>query len=239
MEPFAWQCPHCNHHATITDSNYRETKFGLSLENADGPKLLHSFYIVCPNEECKKFTLTSVLFDCKYGFIQGDLKYYDLVVKKRWRLVPNSFAKVFPTYIPESIIQDYEEACSIIEESPKASATLSRRCLQGMIRDFWHVNGTTLYKEIESIKDKIDALTWQSIDATRKIGNIGAHMEKDINLIIEVEPKEAFALIKLIEILIKDWYINKHERELMLKEIVNTGEKKTDKKTDKKKEQKN
>ena len=45
--------------------------------------------------------------------------------------------------------------------------------------------------EIDAIKDKVDPLTWKSIDATRKIGNIGAHMEKDINLIVDVDPKEA------------------------------------------------
>jgi hypothetical protein len=30
-----------------------------------------------------------------------------------------------------------------------------------------------------------------AIDHVRKIGNIGAHMEADINVIVEVEPKEA------------------------------------------------
>jgi hypothetical protein len=54
----------------------------------------------------------------------------------------------------------------------------------------------------------------------RSIGNIGAHMEKDINVIVDVEPTEAAALVKLIEYLIEDWYVNKHEREEHLKEIV-------------------
>lgn len=230
MKPFKWQCPHCNHHTTISEDNYRESEFGLSIENADGPKLLYSWYIVCPNEECNKYTLTSCLFDSKYGFHDGRWQHYDLTEKKRWRLIPNSFAKVFPEYIPKSIINDYEEACSIIENSPKASATLARRCLQGMIRDFWSVQTGTLFKEIEAIKEKVDPLTWQSIDATRKIGNIGAHMEKDINLIIDVNQDEAKALIKLIEILIKDWYINRHERQQMLNNIIDTGDKKTEEK---------
>ena len=54
----------------------------------------------------------------------------------------------------------------------------------------------------------------------RSIGNIGAHMEKDINVIVDVEPTEAAALVKLIEYLIEDWYVNKHEREEHLKGIV-------------------
>jgi hypothetical protein len=59
-----------------------------------------------------------------------------------------------------------------------------------------------------------------AIDAVRKIGNIGAHMEKDINVIVDVEPKEAQLLIGLIELLVKDWYIAKHNRVERLKEIV-------------------
>ncbi|MBI9036928.1 MAG: DUF4145 domain-containing protein [Bacteroidales bacterium] len=228
MKPFKWQCPHCNHHTTITDRNFCENKFGLTIENKEGPKLLYSFFIVCPNNECNKYTLFSKLYDTKYDVIKGSWQHYDLKEIKQWSLVPNSFAKVFPDYVPEAIIKDYEEACSIVNESPKASATLSRRCLQGMIRNFWSIKEATLYKEIEGIKDKVDPLTWQSIDATRKIGNIGAHMEKNINLIIDVETSEAKALINLIEILIKDWYITKNERQTTLEKIIKIGKEKSD-----------
>lgn len=41
-----------------------------------------------------------------------------------------------PEYIPSAIRSDYMEALSIVDASPKASATLSRRCLQGMIHDY-------------------------------------------------------------------------------------------------------
>ncbi len=45
-------------------------------------------------------------------------------------------------------------------------------------------------------------------------------MEKDINLIIDVDPQEAGLLIGLIEMLIKDWYIVRHEREEQLRAVV-------------------
>jgi hypothetical protein len=45
-------------------------------------------------------------------------------------------------------------------------------------------------------------------------------MEKDINLIVDVDPDEAQALIGLIELLIKDWYITRHDRQERLKAIV-------------------
>lgn len=226
MEPFDWQCPFCNHHSTITSSNFHDDQHDMSIKNVTGDKSFYSFFIVCPNKDCRKYTLTAILFNSKYGNYGGHYKHGDLKEINRWNLVPNSSAKVFPDYIPKPIKKDYEEACSIKELSPKASATLSRRCLQGMIRDFWSIKKSRLIDEIEAIKDKVDPLTWDSIEAVRKIGNIGAHMEKDINIIVDVEPNEAELLIHLIEVLIKDWYINKHEREEKLKKLIGISGKK-------------
>ncbi|MBV6787527.1 DUF4145 domain-containing protein [Xanthomonas campestris pv. uppalii] len=138
----------------------------------------------------------------------------------RWQLRPNSSAKVFPNYIPKPIREDYEEACLIRDLSPKAAATLARRCLQGIIRDFWGISKARLVDEINDLKGVIDQATWEAIDAVRSIGNIGAHMERDINLVIEVEPEEAQLLIGLIEVLLKDWYIARHERQAHLQQIV-------------------
>lgn len=220
MKPFSWQCPYCGHHSTITDRNFHSQQHGLSIENAHGPKVLFTYYIVCPNEECNEYVLTAVLNDSKHGWHEGTIQHYDIEETQRWRLIPNSYAKVFPEYIPLAIRQDYEEACAIQELSPKASATLSRRCLQGMIRDYWKVTKPRLVDEIEAVKDRVDPLTWSSIDAVRKVGNIGAHMEKDINMIVDVEPNEAGLLINLIEILVKDWYVARHSKQAMLNEIV-------------------
>ena len=95
-----------------------------------------------------------------------------------------------------------------------------------MIRDFWGVTKKRLIDEVEAIKDKCDSLTWEAIDTVRKLGNIGAHMEQDINLIIEIDPNEAELLIGLIEYLLKEWYGGKHQREKTLKSIVEIGKKK-------------
>lgn len=146
------------------------------------------------------------------------------------RITPYSYPPAgaihLPEYIPDAVRTDYMEALSIVDASPKASATLSRRCLQGMIHDCWNIHEKNLNAEISSLKGKIDASQWKAIDALRKIGNIGAHMESDINLIIDVEPNEAQALIKLIELLIKEWYISRHDAEELLKEIVTIGDQK-------------
>ena len=101
---------------------------------------------------------------------------------------------------------DYYEACAIRDLSPKASATLTRRCLQGMIRDFCGIAKATLAKEIDALREALDNHTApkgvthesvEAIDAVRKVGNIGAHMEKDIALIVDVDPGEAQMLIEL------------------------------------------
>ena len=104
--------------------------------------------------------------------------------------------------------------------SPKAAATLARRCLQGIIRDYWNIKKGRLLDEIKELETEIDPITWKAIDSVRSIGNIGAHMEKDINLIIDVEPKEAELLIGLIEVLIEEWYVHRHERENHMQKII-------------------
>lgn len=223
---FEWLCPYCNHHTTIVNSNYFSSQSDLHIENISGKRRLRIEWIVCPNAECKNYILIAALYEFKWDSQTG--KYIDGDIIRFFDLVPGSSAKVFPDYVPPAILTDYQEACAIRLLSPKASATLARRCLQGMIRDFWKIKKNRLVDEINGIEDKIDPLTWQSIDAVRKIGNIGAHMEKDIDLIIDVEPNEANLLINLIELLINDWYINRFEREKKLSKLIEIGKQKVD-----------
>lgn len=141
---------------------------------------------------------------------------------------PASKAKVFPNYVPAAIRKDYEESYSILELSPKASATLSRRCIQGMVHDKWGVKLKNLNQEITALKDKIDPTLWAAIDALRQLGNIGAHMESNIDSIIDIDPDESEKLIRLVEILIKEWYIVPHERNELLSSIVKVNQSKQD-----------
>jgi hypothetical protein len=215
MSAYHWTCPFCGRDTTITDNDVSDNSHIFSIKNSLGPRKLNSTFIVCPNPSCKKYTLDIRLHRSEYR----GTSWIAIEKLQEWMLIPASDAKVFPAYVPAAIRADYEEACAIKRLSPKASATLSRRCLQGMIRDFWGISKSRLIDEIESIKDKIDPLTWQAIDAVRRVGNIGAHMEKDINVILDVDPDEAAQLIGLIEVLLKDWYINRFERQERLKSI--------------------
>lgn len=234
MTGTSWTCPFCGRDTTITSYDTKSFTDWLQIENAVGNHTVIGKFIVCPNDKCKKYTFNLWLGTTKINQFGN----YEIgKVIKHWRLVPPSLAKVFPEYVPEPIISDYEEACLILDGSPKASATLSRRCIQGMIRNFWGIKRPSDYKglwrlkeEIEAIKDKVEPETWSAIDSVRKIGNIGAHMEEDINVIVDVDPDEAEKLIWLIEVLIKDWYINKHERQAKLLEITTTADSKNTKK---------
>lgn len=214
---FKWTCPYCNHDTIIGKENYRSYMSDNYIANKHGCKSLEIQWIVCPNEECQQTNLVAALNTLAYESGVWTNKQDHIEI---WRLLPKSLAKVFPDYIPHVIRQDYEEACAIMDSSPKASATLSRRCLQGMIRNFWKISKNRLIDEINELKEKVDPLTWKSIDSIRKVGNIGTHMEKDIDLIIEVDPSEANLLIQLIELLMNEWYIHRHEREQQLTAII-------------------
>jgi hypothetical protein len=214
---FNWTCPFCSHDTIITEDRLLVEETDMTIPNAEGPLRLESIFIICPNPNCKRTSLTVNLF--KRIFDRDSRTYIAGDFLNHWKLIPASRAQSFPSYIPTPIISDYNEACLICNTSPKASATLSRRCLQGILRDFWKVKPGRLVDEIEEIKDKADALTWDAIEAVRKIGNIGAHMEKDIDLIVSVDPNEAVLLIELIETLLKDWYIAREARRVRLEQI--------------------
>jgi hypothetical protein len=172
-----WTCPHCSRPTTVTENDFESKNLDVQLTNPSGPQRFNTTVIACPNPECTRLTVqfSRSTIEQEYG------RSGPWTEKKQlnyWRLIPESSAKVLPAYIPQPIVGDYTEACLITDKSPKASATLARRCLQGMIRDFHKVSKGRLVDEITAIKDKIDPLTWDAIDAVRSIGNIGAHMER-------------------------------------------------------------
>ncbi|HET7853882.1 MAG TPA: DUF4145 domain-containing protein [Candidatus Methylomirabilis sp.] len=218
IQPFDWTCPFCGHDTTITSERFASAGHLMNIDNRDGPHFAFTRFIVCPNKECRRFTFTVILYRAT---TTGKIAPGGPILLRR--LIPPSDAKVFPDYVPQPIRDDYEEACLIRDLSPKAAATLARRALQGMIRDFWNIKRNRLYDEIADLEAKVDPLTWKAIDAVRSVGNIGAHMEKDVNLVVDIEPGEAGLLLGLIETLIREWYIVRHEREERLKAIATMG----------------
>jgi len=197
----------------------------MDIENSIARVMLVWRFIVCPNEDCKKFTLRVLLW--KSRLEQADRMSKEKIVGDKplysWDLIPPSDAKVLPDYVPKPIVQDYEQACAIKSLSPKASATLARRCLQGMIRDFWSIKKDRLIDEIKALEEKVNGEIWKAIDAVRSMGNIGAHMQTDINVIVDVNPEEAGILVGLIETLIDDWYVARHDHQQRVAKVIALG----------------
>lgn len=217
---FHWICPYCHRETTIVASTNQSVNIHFyDSSSKEGLIGLQTEFIVCPNPECSEYIIKAFLYSAK------NLGYNDYRIIKdkgpifQWMLKPPSSAIPQPEYIPLAIRQDYMEACAIINLSPKAAATLARRCLQGMIRDFWGISKSRLVDEINELQSKVDSSIWDAIDAVRQIGNIGAHMEKDVNLVIDIEPEEAILLVNLIEDLFQLWYVTRHDREERSKKI--------------------
>lgn len=214
-----WVCPFCNFAQMIDDSSKQSNRVSLDLE---GARPFQSSYTTqaygCTNPDCRQISLSISLFGFIYNGNVGRQKCY-----LTRQLLPGSSSKPQPEYIPYALREDYKEACAIRDLSPKASATLVRRCLQGMIRDFCNINDKrTLNDEIKALKTLVDSghapsgVTEESVEAidhVRGIGNIGAHMGKDIDLIVDVDPNEAQVLIELVEMLFAEWYVARHQRQ--------------------------
>lgn len=227
-ETLPFTCPFCGRDSTIDYNDLDVSSKILSIDNADELGVFTTTMTVCPNPKCKKVSCGVQLYKRKQDRFGNSIKSAKF---KEWQLIPSSRAKALPEYIPTAIRSDYEESCSIINLSPKAAATLARRCIQGMIRDFWsvkkpdgHKGPWRLVEEIKAIKDKVDPDVWSAIEAVRSVGNIGAHMEEDINMIVDIEPNEAQKLVVLIEMLIDEWYINRDKRKKRLTEVTEIGD---------------
>lgn len=146
----------------------------------------------------------------------------NLVISKdestRLSIKPFSSAVVYPDYVPADPVQDYSEAVMIADLSPRASLTLSRRALQGLIRlKFPKTKQGALYNEINSLDDIVTGPEKAALHALRDLGNIGAH-PKDIAE--QVTQEEAMHATKIIEFIIKKWYIEPHEDNEALEQIV-------------------
>lgn len=137
-------------------------------------------------------------------------------------IYPKSKAKQFPN-VPKDLYKDYSEACEILDLSPSASATLSRRCLQKMIRDRWNIELKNLINEINTIPaTNISQIERDALHAVRQIGNIGAHPDK----ILEVEPEDAELTLRIIEIFLQKWYVDDPATQALLAVAIQSNQKK-------------
>jgi hypothetical protein len=218
-------CPYCELRQIFNSNNDDVTSVGFHrYVSGQEPKYALTNYdihhIKCTNKACGKISVVALHRDYNAVLAKGT-NWLGVPIMKQIDLVPTFTCRHFPDYVPAQIRNDYTEGVGIIDLSPKAAATMFRRSLQGMIRDFWEikVQSKILYDEINAIKTRVSASQWKAIDGVRKIGNIGAHMEMNVNIIVDVEPNEAQKLQQLIELLIEKWYVARHDEEALCKAI--------------------
>lgn len=128
-----------------------------------------------------------------------------------------------PEVVPHNARSAFKEACQIVDLSPKASATLSRKTLELMIIDFFDKKSGSLFEKIESLhKDgKIDEDIYNSMTGLRLTGNLGAH--ESTEKIIDIKPGEAQSMIELDRLLADEWYVAREKRSKLLKRVQDTG----------------
>lgn len=136
-----------------------------------------------------------------------------------------------PLEVPTEFSQDYTEACIVLNDSPKASSALIRRCLQHLLREKAGVKKGDLGSEIQQIIEsgKLPSHISDSIDAIRNIGNYAAHpmKSKTTGEIVEVEPGEAEWNLDVIEMLFDFFFVQpektKQKRDALNKKLDDIG----------------
>lgn len=146
---------------------------------------------MCP--ACSRIVLEIVCADRITGAGQGE---HFIGVKRRLLGYPKRLSRPDPPpEVPAQFAADYKEAAAVVALSPKASAALSRRCLQHLLRDKAGVKKADLAKEIEEVitSKSLPSHLTDAIDAVRNIGNFAAHPIKSTasGEVVDVEPGEA------------------------------------------------
>lgn len=186
----------------------------------------------CPS--CERVVL--VLGSGKIGSIGG--RHILECIKDERLIYPRAPSRVpLSKEVPEEFAKEYREACVVLADSPKASAALSRRCLQRLLRGKANVKPSNLTNEIQEVLDSrsLPPYIAESIDDVRNIGNFAAHPIKSErpSEIVDVEPGEADWNLDVLEALFNFYFVQpaiiKKKREILnlkLKEVDKKGLKK-------------
>ncbi len=156
------QCPHCQQH--YFSQPQEDMPIGTDLigqrwkVNTD----------VCP--ACKKITIYLV----RYSHENKPLE--------RRRIYPMGTTRPpLPPEVPQDFAVDYQEACEVLPISAKASAALSRRVLQHLLRKQGGVKPQDLAKEIDEVlaSKTLPSYITEIVDAIRHYGNFSTHPIED------------------------------------------------------------
>ncbi|HUN74373.1 MAG TPA: DUF4145 domain-containing protein [Steroidobacteraceae bacterium] len=133
--------------------------------------------------------------------------------------------------VPPEFASDYVEACNVLDISPKASAALSRRIMQHVLRECAKVKAPNLDQEIQKVLDgnMVPGHIAESLDAVRTIGNFAAHPIKSTSSgeVVDVEPGEAEWNLDTVEALFDFYFVQpaktKAKRDALNKKLTDAG----------------
>ena len=227
-EPISMKCPYCGREYPLSKAKkyctfYTEAdyffNFDMICQNAYLGKLPDAFELrvmKCPAEDCGKIVITldhimNIQEANKEKIIDNNNLHH--------QIMPVCITRNFPDYVPTNIIEDYREAAAVLDLSPKASAVLSRRCIDELITDHFKVTQGTLYDKINSLEKQLSSKMIAALNSLRSIGNAGAHLKMSSDIIVDVSKEEAQAFLWFIEYIIDEWYVEDHEKEKMINKI--------------------
>jgi hypothetical protein len=198
------KCPHC-----LTAFHEKWNVSNIQADVDGGWLLSHS---TCP--ECKRLIIRVLNGPAVTRAIGGEFLSIDYV-KKTLMVHPRGIARSpCPKEVPDQISEDYREASLVLADSPKASAALSRRCLQHLLREAAKVKHGDLYSEIQQVLDsgKLPSQIAEGLDAVRAIGNFAAHPIKSQHTgeVMPVELGEAEWNLDMLEALFDFYYVQPH-----------------------------
>lgn len=190
------KCPHCSVGVSVKWSNtvayFREDSDILDK----GMEVIHG---KCP--ECSEVIVKLI----QGPFLLEDNEFHvDLdEVTEETLIYPFAVARPLEKEVPEKYSRDFAEACAVLTLSPQASAAISRRLLQTILRDDFGLPQDNFGAAIESFV-KLEGVSKHiagAIDAVRSVGNFDAHPLKSTNTgaIMAVEEGEAEWLLDVLE----------------------------------------
>ncbi len=201
------KCPHCR--LSYFARGYPWTQVARMNEGADGYWWVRSEQ--CPS--CLKVIVWLMAAADRGTHMPGSGQEWPNKVIKENLVHPRETGRPpVPTEVPPEFSEDYVEACLVLADSPKASAALSRRCLQLILREKAGVqNPDNLLRAIEeAVADpSIPTGIKDSLDAVRNIGNFAVHPNKGLNTgdVVPVEPGEAEWCLDVVEVLFDFYFV--------------------------------
>jgi len=194
------KCPHCLKSFHSDNHHFQLVNDPRSSESTDQDGRWSVLWEKCPS--CERL----IIHLCAK---QADKAELQLVHPKGIARAPLSPA------VPDEFAQDYREACLVLADSPKASAALSRRCLQHFLREAAKTKKKDLAEQIDEVLPSLPSFLAEMIDTVRVMGNFAAYPIKSTNTgeIIDVEPGEAEWLLDTLEMAFDFYFVQPAEAE--------------------------